>query len=61
MRRGGGLYSSFVASSTNDFESKPYRGAEIPPPSTLTSSGNYPPRGPSVAGPHPTPGLSKQG
>ena len=33
MRRGGGLYSNFV--SANDEENRPYRGAEIPPPSIL--------------------------
>ena len=34
MRRGGGLYSNFVP--VNDSENRPYRGAEIPPPSNLT-------------------------
>lgn len=35
MRRGGGgLYSNFV--SANDDGNRPYRGAEIPPPSVLT-------------------------
>lgn len=33
MRKGGGLYSNFV--SSNDSLNKPYRGAEIPPPSSL--------------------------
>ena len=34
MRRGGGLYGHFVSSSEDD--NRPYRGAEIPPPSNLT-------------------------
>ena len=34
MRRGGGLYGNFVSSS--DEGNKPYRGAEIPPPSNLS-------------------------
>ena len=34
MRRGGGLYSNFV--SADESENRPYRGAEIPPPSNLT-------------------------
>ena len=36
MRRGGGLYSNFV--SANDDGNRPYRGAEIPPPSSLTGT-----------------------
>ena len=36
MRRGGGLYSNFVSST--DEGNRPYRGAEIPPPSNLTGS-----------------------
>ena len=32
-RRGGGLYSNFVP--LNDSENRPYRGAEIPPPTNL--------------------------
>lgn len=34
MRRGGGLYGHFVSSSDED--NRPYRGAEIPPPSNLS-------------------------
>ena len=34
MRRGGGLYGNFVSSSDED--NRPYRGAEIPPPSNLS-------------------------
>ena len=34
MRRGGGLYGHFV--SSNSEENRPYRGAEIPPPSNLS-------------------------
>ena len=33
MRRGGGLYSNFVGATD---ENRPYRGAEIPPPTSLT-------------------------
>lgn len=36
MRRGGGLYGHFVSSS--DEGNRPYRGAEIPPPSNLSHS-----------------------
>ena len=36
MRRGGGLYSNFV--SANDEGNRPYRGAEIPPPTSLTGA-----------------------
>ena len=34
-RGGGGLYSNFV-SANDDEGNRPYRGAEIPPPSNLT-------------------------
>merc|ERR1711981_1019428 len=34
MRRGGGLYGHFVSSSDED--NRPYRVAEIPPPSNLS-------------------------
>ena len=46
MHRRGGLYSSFVRSGGGDDsgESKPYRGAEIPPPQNLGSSGYVPKR-----------------
>ena len=69
MRRGGGLYGNFVSSS--DESNKPYRGAEIPPPSNLshyrsgTSSSNK-----SAAGNSPAdakykgssnPGVNRQG
>ena len=54
MRRGGGLYGNFV--SSNDEVSKPYRGAEIPPPSSLSSSAAKRPNGG-----HQTPGISKHG
>ena len=76
----GGLYGSFVSSSASNSggggrgsanassdSNRPYRGAEIAPPSTLTSSAR---RG-AIAGStstfgersfaHPTPGVSKHG
>lgn len=45
MFRRGGLYSSFVPSGSADEEgeSRPYRGAEIPPPKSLGTTG-YPPK-----------------
>jgi hypothetical protein len=70
MNRRGGLYSSFVASGSNDYsENRPYRGAEIPPPTNLNSTGRTE-RGPKFVPPNqtstgnynaPTPGLSKHG
>ena len=38
-RGGGGLYGSFVSASDN-VSNTPYRGAEIPPPPTLTHGGD---------------------
>ena len=68
MRRGGGgLYSNFV--SVNDSENRPYRGAEIPPPSNLTGrqggSRNYggvpPPANLYGSSSSSGPGVNKQG
>jgi hypothetical protein len=52
MYRRGGLYSGFVSSGRGDEpeETKPYRGAEIPPPKSLGTSGYVPKRqGPAPA------------
>ena len=70
MYRRGGLYSSFVASGGDDTsENRPYRGAEIAPPTNLNSTGRSD-RGPKYVPANqpstgnfnaPTPGLSKHG
>ena len=70
MRRGGGLYGHFVSSS--DEGNRPYRGAEIPPPSNLSHSRSNSNGQGSIPGytelsknkggwSHPTPGVSKHG
>ena len=62
-RGGGGLYGNFVSANDNVMN-KAYRGAEIPPPPSLSSGNNQSNRGPGPAtgsrlGPNtPIPGMS---